>query len=156
MDDLHKEIKGGPISEDVAVKVEYSPYASKVATSTNTTVKPDEKNKTNSTNATTPASETKVAANSTANSTPIATTVYASSASDTVDPFSELNQKPFVSLAQRPKTVSLLQIDQQVISDQGMLDKFQIDQTLSEESFFNDVVGEPTSLVEVKSTKLND
>lgn len=152
MDDLHKEIKGGPISEDVAVKVESSPYASKVATSTNTTVKPDEKNKTNSTNATTPASETKVAANS----TPIATTVYASSASDTVDPFSELNQKPFVSLAQRPKTVSLLQIDQQVISDQGMLDKFQIDQTLSEESFFNDVVGEPTSLVEVKSTKLND
>ena len=37
-----------------------------------------------------------------------------------------------------------------------MLDKFQIDQTLSEESFFDDVVGEPTSLVEVNSTKWNE
>ena len=152
MDDLHKEIKGGPISEDVAVKVNSSPYASKVATGTNSTVKPDEKNNTNSTNTTTPASATKV----TVNSTQIATTVNASSASDTLDPFSELNQKPFVNLAQRPKAVSLIQIDQQVISDQGMLDKFQIDQALSEETFFEDVVGEPTNLVETNSTKMNE
>ena len=68
----------------------------------------------------------------------------------------ELNQKPFVNLVQIPKSVSLLQIDQQVVSDQQMLDKFQVDQNISEESFFQEAESEPTSLVEVKSTKIND
>jgi hypothetical protein len=72
------------------------------------------------------------------------------------DPFAELAQKPFVNLAQRPKAVSLLQIDQQVVSDQKMSDHFQIEEAVSEESFFQDVVGTPQTLVEVNSTKMND
>lgn len=36
-----------------------------------------------------------------------------------------------------------------------MLDHFQIDQSLSEESFFDDVVGEESSLIETNSTHTN-
>ena len=60
-----------------------------------------------------------------------------------------------MNLAQKPKSVSLLQIDQQVVSDSSMLDHFQIDQSLSEESFFDDVVGEESSLIETNSTHIN-
>jgi len=154
MDDLHKEInpeKIAPVSEEVAVKapaakeetsikVEATPVnSSKVASITNSTAKLEVYG--NKTNSTVPVSVAKV--NATANST-------------SLDPFAELKQeKDFMNLAQKPKSVSLLQIDQQVVSDSSMLDHFQIDQSLSEESFFADVVGEESSLIETNSTHIN-
>jgi hypothetical protein len=111
MDDIHKEInpeKIAPVSEEVAVKapaakeetsikVEATPVNStKVASVTNSTAKLEVYG--NKTNSTVPVSVAKV--NATANST-------------SLDPFAELKQeKDFMNLAQKPKSVSLLQIDQ--------------------------------------------